>query len=612
MSSAAFSKDEFDPQWYLSTYGDVRDAGVDPWDHYKTYGYKEGRLGGPVRALELDQLLWRGFEKEATVELRLLLKNGTAREKAVAGWIIARHAASKARWKTALAGILAFFERETLGTAIVSHKGPWLLGIKAAAACGQITVAKDILSRAEARFGFHPDFALSELDLEVAAGSSDTAFNACLKRAYQGSQLVPVELSAGTDARFDRLTASRTASAKDKGPLVSVIVPAFNSESTISTCLRGLIDQSWMNLEIIVVDDASTDRTADVAEDAARADARIRVIRQPQNSGAYAARNAGLSVAQGSFFTVHDADDWSHPQKIEQQVNALLSNSKLIACTSHWVRAGSDLSMTLWRMDQGWIYRNVSSLMMRMEVRETLGYWDRVRVNADTEYYHRLISVYGSDAVHEQMPGVPLSFGRNSPQSLTMSSATHLSTQFRGPRRSYLDAALHWHQTCLSKIDHPDDKSARAAALHMPQFPEQRSFPAPDALGPLETTTKSSDYNSINNSSRFDGLWYLTRNRDVLAADVDPIQHYLKAGGSENRDPGPLFSDSAWRKLKSLNAEAVPLLDWERADTDPEDLPFRFDGALSDTGRPVALVFAHAAERQILGAERTGSAEQRH
>ena len=97
MTGLAFTKEEFIPSWYLSTYADVRNAGIDPWEHYLENGHKEGRFGCPVRALELDHKLWRGFESQALTELRLLVKSGSARERAVAGWVIARHAASKGR-----------------------------------------------------------------------------------------------------------------------------------------------------------------------------------------------------------------------------------------------------------------------------------------------------------------------------------------------------------------------------------------------------------------------------------------------------------------------------------------------------------------------------------
>ncbi len=97
--------------------------------------------------------------------------------------------------------------------------------------------------------------------------------------------------------------------------LVSVIVPAYNSASTVSATLDSIRAQDWRDLEIVVVDDGSTDETAAIAERHAAADPRVRVIRQP-NSGVAAARNHALRVTRGAFVSPCDADDIWHPQRI--------------------------------------------------------------------------------------------------------------------------------------------------------------------------------------------------------------------------------------------------------------------------------------------------------
>lgn len=613
MSEAAkarlpFRREEFDPAWYLATYPDVRAAGIDPWAHYAADGHREGRLGGPVRTLELDHVLWRGFAAQALPELRLLLRRGAARERAVAGWVVARHAAAQARWQSARAAI-ELFHAFTEGRAIIAHPGPWLLGAKACAMCGDMARARRLLTEAGTRFGADSDIALARLDLAVAQGQGDDLLIRALGGVHAGTGLAPVTLEPGDAPPFDRLTTGPVAPVSvEDGPLVSVIVPAFRAEATLGTCLRSLRAQSWRNLEIIVVDDASPDGTAGIAERAALADPRVRVIQQPVNGGAYIARNTGLAAAQGAFLTVQDADDWAHPCKIEEQLRPLLESDTPMASVSHWVRSGSDLSMTLWRIEQGWVYRNVSSLMMRRSLRETLGFWDRVRANADTEYYHRLIAAHGDAAVTEVHPGVPLAFGRNAPQSLTLAKATHLATQFRGPRRAYLEAALFWQSQSRAPLETAAEQATaedRARTLYLPEHPARRAFPAPAELGPADPPPPPDDYARIAGSDRFDPLWYLARNPDVLAADVDPVRHYLESGGVEGRDPGPGFSGSAWQRIRQLDAGTIPLLDREALPASATAPPPRFAGARAAGERPVALVFAHGADAQIFGAERS-------
>jgi glycosyltransferase involved in cell wall biosynthesis len=104
--------------------------------------------------------------------------------------------------------------------------------------------------------------------------------------------------------------------------LVSVIVPAWNAAGTIDATLRSVRAQTYSPLEIVVVDDGSTDGTASVVEALGADDPRILLIRQT-NQGVAAARNAGIAEAKGEFVAPVDADDLWHPDKIRVQVEAM-------------------------------------------------------------------------------------------------------------------------------------------------------------------------------------------------------------------------------------------------------------------------------------------------
>ncbi len=105
---------------------------------------------------------------------------------------------------------------------------------------------------------------------------------------------------------------------KSSGPLVSVIFPMFNVEKTVANSLGTIQDQTYENIEIICVDDGSTDRTVDLVQPFLN-DPRIRLVRQ-ENRGLGGARNTGLRESDGDWVTFVDSDDWVLPTMVEKLV----------------------------------------------------------------------------------------------------------------------------------------------------------------------------------------------------------------------------------------------------------------------------------------------------
>lgn len=95
-------------------------------------------------------------------------------------------------------------------------------------------------------------------------------------------------------------------------PLISVIVPVYNVEAYLDRCVQSIVNQTYQNLEIILVDDGSPDRCPAMCDSWAAKDSRIRVIHQP-NAGSGAARNAALDIAQGELIGFADSDDYLEP-----------------------------------------------------------------------------------------------------------------------------------------------------------------------------------------------------------------------------------------------------------------------------------------------------------
>lgn len=91
-------------------------------------------------------------------------------------------------------------------------------------------------------------------------------------------------------------------------PRISVIVPAYNAEKTLGQCVESILGQSFVNFELIIVDDGSKDRTAAICDDYAARDPRVKVVHK-RNGGVGAARNSGLDIAGGEFIAFVDSDD---------------------------------------------------------------------------------------------------------------------------------------------------------------------------------------------------------------------------------------------------------------------------------------------------------------
>lgn len=188
-------------------------------------------------------------------------------------------------------------------------------------------------------------------------------------------------------------------------PLVSILIPAYNTEETIAQTLDSAIEQTWQRKEIIVVDDGSTDRTAEVVRNFG---AKVTLV-STENQGGGAARNHALSRCEGDYIQWLDADDILEPHKIERQLATLHKGErKRILLSSPWAsfyyrthRARfipnslwQDLSPVEWflrKMSEN-LHMQTATWLTSRELVEAAGPWDEhLRVNQDGEYFARVL-----------------------------------------------------------------------------------------------------------------------------------------------------------------------------------------------------------------------------
>lgn len=189
-------------------------------------------------------------------------------------------------------------------------------------------------------------------------------------------------------------------------PLVSILIPAYNAEKWIGDTLRSAVGQTWDRKEIIVINDGSTDGTAEVAE--TFASSQVKVV-STENRGLSAAVNLGYRLSQGDFIQELDSDDVLGLDKIEKQLGALRENGSrrlLLSCvwTYFYYRTRSarfvpnslwtDLSPADWlrtKLDENLHMQNATWLVSR-ELAEAAGPWNEDLVyDQDGEYFARVL-----------------------------------------------------------------------------------------------------------------------------------------------------------------------------------------------------------------------------
>ena len=119
--------------------------------------------------------------------------------------------------------------------------------------------------------------------------------------------------------------------------MISIIIPIYNVDKYLTKCIESIVSQTYQDLEIIMVDDGSSDACPQICDQYAEKDSRIVVIHQ-KNSGVSAARNAGLKVATGKYISFIDADDYIEFDMYENMVRAFeIEDSELVICGYDYV-----------------------------------------------------------------------------------------------------------------------------------------------------------------------------------------------------------------------------------------------------------------------------------
>jgi glycosyltransferase involved in cell wall biosynthesis len=214
--------------------------------------------------------------------------------------------------------------------------------------------------------------------------------------------------------------------------LVSIIIPAYNAAEWIDETIRSCLVQSWSNIEVLAVDDGSTDETCRVVESIA--DSRVRLVRQ-RNAGACAARNRGIRESRGDFIQFLDADDLLHPEKIRIQMERLMLEQAGTIASGRWGRFYDHIENASFPDELGYrdfvdpldwliLAGNTGTMMSPAawltprQIIESAGPWNELlAMNQDGEYFARILLhssgiAFCADAKSYYRSGLPGSISR--------------------------------------------------------------------------------------------------------------------------------------------------------------------------------------------------------
>lgn len=415
----------FDAVWYASQYPDVAMTGMQPLEHFLAVGMLMERDPGPDFSMD--------FIRAAAPHLDALGKNALQ------------------------------LRLEAGGLELPGHRV--MLGAKALADLGRID---DAMRMARQHLGDAADRPLKLFAANRALIRGDRQGWLSNVNDYLAPYgILPLRLQPG-ESLLDQLCTDPVP-LTGGGLLVSIIMPVFDAEPTIKAAATSILKQSWANLELLIVDDASYDGTWAALQQLAASDSRVRIRRNPRNVGPYVSKNLALREANGVFVTGHDADDWAHPQRIENHMAQMLASGGAI-------KAGTNMML---RVSPSGAFDNiigasshhspdgirrrafVSCLFERETLERCLGYFDCVRFGGDGEMLTRSQKVLGSGyRDFDQFAMICLDF----PSSLTNHPEHGLRTTVgvSETRRHYDAAYQQWHNnTALQDLYLPFPTSRR-------------------------------------------------------------------------------------------------------------------------------------------------------
>jgi FkbM family methyltransferase len=303
---------------------------------------------------------------------------------------------------------------------------------------------------------------------------------------------------------------------------ITVIMTTFNSIEFVAKAVRNVLEQTHRDLELITVDDASTDDTFEVLLELARDDPRVVPIKMFKNRGTYWCKNYAITRSTGHYITFQDSDDASAPDRLERQLREL-QQTGCVLCTCNYVRvdASGNVLLNRGREERKAI---MAPLIDKQEILRHVGYFDSVRTSADDEFTRRIGIAFGQHRIcHIDLPlyratvrdGSLTSDARTKADISVGDSDVDDLSFLSAPRREYVRQYRTWHEELKKGNDSP--------RIDFPQL--RRRFPAPAHL--LPEVHHEDCYVTASMASFPARLDLLEQAVDSILSQVDFLNVYL-------------------------------------------------------------------------------------
>lgn len=193
--------------------------------------------------------------------------------------------------------------------------------------------------------------------------------------------------------------------------LISVIIPVYNTESYVRVCLESLVEQTYTNFEVIMIDDGSTDNSGEICQEYTESDSRFHYYRK-ENGGTSSARNLGIEYSRGDYLTFVDSDDWVEEDYLEVLYNAIIDESAAVSISTYKRFSMDDDSWYVHSFQRGYekrvfnglelinelidldsfdhTYRFVSGKLVRRDILGDIRFNTLTRLGEDMEFWFKI------------------------------------------------------------------------------------------------------------------------------------------------------------------------------------------------------------------------------